>query len=749
MDISSMTTQLREFKFIEPTQTPLEKKRRNYVQGRFEQMDTRYRESLLEMAALGRDATDGLVSEEDDPVANNELMKVPISHGVILQRLSTLIDNPSKAVFRTESRYRKRVQVLEQVNIEDKRRGNYNANYQEFQAKAEKEGICVVRQGWHEELKTIKGKPVTIGEIFSSQEDVMLENFWWDPLANELRGQTGLVANDCILRTMVDIETLRRKYEGKKGFKNLEKVKPFIDKDFFTTKPYDSEWSMKTIKHDNPVNEAIMWEYFARNFWDEEVGEYVDVHLIFVNGVEVYKSKLPVPKIKGAPVLPFFKLVSIPTGGFGGLSIPAVIRHPELALQRMITLADAQAELAVNPIQFVSNNIADVLEDEDLFPGMRIGVQMQARAIGDEVYTLESKDITQGAQYIIDKMMELISIITGVDIRAFFESPKQKAVSTERKREIQEKLLRYSVIYNESHGFKDMEELRLYIMLANYPKKRFFYKEGENEEDGYEERFPMISVDGYEVAVAEGSEEATEEQKVFELRQNSKAFSFLTITPASIIEAHNVVLYIEGATLASNEDVFELNKKMDKISILVTNPWIQQIIDPIKAARQIFKAINLDENDWIKEELEISDNTKHGAQKEIDALLVSDIIQIDLQINDDYEANEYVQVFGAFVSTEGFPKLPVTVQQKILERQSFHITNSLNPYYKEEMIKQKQMAEQQAQQVDAQGNPVDPLQNAKVSPTPSNELEQRVDSKAGTLGKVGKTKTQKGNEQKR
>lgn len=737
--------------YKEPRQTKHEKARRSYVSKRHFQMDTDYRLSVLDMAELGREAVDGIITDED-MVGSNEMLKIPISHAVIQQRLSTLIDNPSKAIYRAETAQKKRLDTLKQLNEHDKRVGKYDAAYQKFQGKAEREGVVIVRQGWHEEFRDIEGKRVTVGDFFTEQTEVMLENFWWDPVANELRGQTGLVANDCILREMMTYDDYRSRIATNPIYKNTSKVRPLATDEMFSSFVHSPEWQNKTIKPDDPINDVIMWHYFSTNWWDEEEKRYRDVHLVFANGVEILKEDIPVPKIKGRAVLPFFKLVAIPTGGFGGLSIPAVIRHPERALQRMITMADAQAELAVNPVMFMSNNLMDALEDEDLYPGTRIGTALQGRQIADEIYTMDIKDITQGATYIIDKMLELIAIITGVDINAFFESPKQKAVSTERKREIQERLLRFSVIYNESHGFTDMEELRLHLMLENYPIKRNFYQRLDDKETS-EEKFPSIPINGYQVRVVSGQEQKPEGEQEFELIKSSNTLSFLSITPGSLIESYNVDLYIEGATNASNEDVFQLNKQMDKITAMMQNPWVAQIIDPVKAGKQVLKALNVDENMWIREDLEVSDSSMHGAEKEIQALIVSDVFpNIPLPIDENYDAKEYEEVFANLIVSKEFNAFSPTVRQRIIERQNFHIQNSLNPYYKEMMRAEKLRAEQEQAEIagglPGAGQAGDALQSLKEQPRRSDELSNLVDSKAGKLGKAGKGPTTNSKEQK-
>lgn len=743
----------KQFKYKNYNPNKAERNRRLFVQNRFQAMQSGYRDAVIEMAKLGRDSTDGIVREEDR-VSNAEMLKIPISNAVIMQRMSTLIDNPSRAIYKTDSQDKSNLDIAIQMRRHDGIEGRYVANYQQQQLTSEREGICVVKQGWHEEFKMIDGEMVTIGKIHTSDEIVRIENFFWDPTSIELRGDGPKVANDAGDRQYMSILDLRVKYGNDDNYKNIDRVQPLNgDNALIYKNIWSDRWEEAILENDgeNDVTtpsdtnkEVTLWNYYARNFYDEETGEVCDVYLVYANGVEIRKSRIPVPTLGGKPELPYYKLVSVPTGMFAGLSIPAIIRHPERALQRMVTMADAQAELGVNPIQFMSSSIVEALGDSPLLPGARVEVDMAGRSVADEVYIHRMPDMTNGAMMIIDKMLQFITLISGVDITALFESPKTKAISTERKREIQEKLLRYSVIYNEAHGFHDMEEMKLRIMLENYPVKRYFLDKNEQGEEDVVERYPKIFVDGYEVNVVEGDQKKNDDEKRFKLTKSPTSFSALTVNPAVIDP--NIQIYVEGASQAANEETFTLNRNIEKLNVLSTNPYTSKVIDPIKAARQVFKWMNLDENEYFKEELEKSDSALHPAMKEIQALLLKDIMEIPLVLDNDYDAQEFLDVFSNFIKLKEFKGLTDTVQRAILERYDFHLKNSLNPYYKE-MLRKQLEAEQMAEAEKASPTAVKAARDAKA-PLKERELETRVNEEAGELGKAGKTQTQNSREQR-
>lgn len=756
----------RNFKYTTYKPSKFEKTRRSHLETRLQAMSTPYRRSLIEMAELGRLATEGAVTDEDR-VSNSELLKIPISHAVIMQRVSTLADNPSEAIYRTTNKDKNRLNIMNQINVHDKIEGSYEASYLTFMMTAEREGICFVQQGWHEDVKLMGeegNKPVTIGKMFTSQEEVRIENIWWDPRANHLRGYKGIVANDVITRTFDSVEGLRIRLGNNKNYKNITSVKPMEAADaFYHSNIFNERWYASGDKRQQEdwrgevqrspgvdiSMEVTIWSYYARNYFEEETGAITDKMFEYANGVEIRNTALPVPKVKGSPILPFTKFVAIPTSGMGGISMPALIRHPEKALHRMITMADSQAELAINPIQFVSSSIMDTLENSPIGAGSRVEVAMQGRSVADELYFHNAPDITQGAQYIIDKMLQLITMVTGVDINILFESPRTKAISTERKREIQEKLLRFSVIYNEAHGFFDLEELRLHIMLENYPVKRFFLDRTEDGKEMIVQRYPYLPVNGYQVKIEEGDEGKSDDDKKYEIQKSAKAFNLLVINPASI--EYNVHLYIQGATNAANEDTFKLNKGIEKLNLLSTNPWTMQVIDPIKGARKVFEVLNLDEDELIQEQLEKSHTELHGATKEIQALLISDVKPIEIKIDEDYNAEEYVNVFTNFMQLPEFKALSESVQQKMIERFNLHLMNNLNPYYKEQMQAEKEAAEAAAAQAAQAPESAGPtaVNNAEAAMDPiadPMELTKSVNSKAGELGKTGKTSTQLGNE---
>jgi len=731
-----------------------EKLRMEHVQKRLRAMSTDYRRALIKMAQDGRDAADGMATE-DDRISNAELLKVPVSHAVIMQRLSTLADNPSHAIYRSPNNDKRRLEITNQLNNHDKKESNYFASYLTMQSIAEKEGVVFVRQGWHEETKEIDGKTVTVGEIFSDQDHVKIENMFWDPVANQLRGEVGIVANDVIERQFYNELDFRIMAE-ENGWYNVEYVKPctgqsdfmyewnyqenIYDYEFDRDKRLDSE----QIINNDQSKEVVMWIYTARKFYDDENETVTDVQIFYANGVEVYKSEIPVPDNKGAAELPYYKLVAIPTGLMGGLSIPALIRHPEKALQRMITMADATAELGVNPIQFMSSAIMDTIEDAPLFPGARIEVENAARSVADEIYIHQSPDITNGAIFIIDKMIEFIIMITGVDIRALFESPRTKAISTERKREIQEKLLRFSVIYNEAFGYTHMEKLRLRIMLENYPIKRNFLDINADGEEEIVARYPKIPIKGYQVKIIEGDEEETSDKQRVELARSPQTDSFISINPFNI--EPQTILYVEGATQAANEDTFKLTKALDKIKVISTNPWTSQTTDPVKGARWVYRTLGIAEEDIMREELEGASDNEHGAVKEIRALLMFDFKKIEIPLSDEYEPDEYEEIFTNFIASDDvFDPLSETVKSAIIERLAFHRENALNPYFKEQLkadraaaARAKELAA--AQQAEAGNNAsVNAAEQAQFNTIEVEGLTDVVESKAGKLGKAGKT----------
>ena len=94
-------------------------------------------------------------------------------------------------------------------------------------------------------------------------------------------------------------------------------------------------------------------------------------------------------------------------------------------------------------------------------------------------------------------------------------------------------------------------------------------------------------------------------------------------------------------------------------------------------------------------------------------------------------------------------KLSEIVKAKILERQQFHLKNSLNPYYKEQLREQQVRKEQEAIAQAAGPTAVRAATGAKEAPENPRELTQQVNRKAGALGKAGKTRTENRQEQER
>ncbi len=116
-------------------------------------------------------------------------------------------------------------------------------------------------------------------------------------------------------------------------------------------------------------------------------------------------------------------------------------------------MAVAQAELNSSPPLVVRAGADRDIDDHPTFPGSVITVRGSGKSIQDDYQFLQFPDVSNGAQQIMESLVQSMIMLTGVDVRALFVAASEKAITTENKRQIQQKLLNFSVQWNEEHGF--------------------------------------------------------------------------------------------------------------------------------------------------------------------------------------------------------------------------------------------------------------------------------------------------------
>lgn len=674
------------FNQIKYKQTEADKKLVLFIHERKREMSTFYREKAVRLAKWARDDYEGT---SDETVSNLQLMKVPLSIPAVNQRCSILFNNQSKADYRTVDESKKYdVEILKEVDAYDKKVGKFNSAYQDIEMTANIEGSCFFRVNWEEKLDKMGN---TIGVPHVGLKRVRMNDIWWDQSARTMDE-----CNHMLERKKMSYERFLRMFvpmEGREGFKNVRAVIPMAEQDC-EGEIWQEDWE-RYSEGKMHGDKVTLWYFETLGMIVN--GEIKKKSVIVANGVVIYESDdLFVPCKPGQePMLSWNKIDGIPTGHMVGLGIPVLIRHPQEAFDRLLTLAIAQAEIAVVPPVVLGPNIDWDTDDNPLVAGKVIRSINSAQDVRNSYHWFQAPDITQGAQVMMEKIIEYVIMLTGVDIRALFVAPSEKAITTVNKREIQEKLLRFSVQWNEENGYYGLALLRLRFMQCYYPKERTFLAE-EGGQYVQKKGHLKIPLKDYE------TEEVTfKNKKKIKLNFKEGGYTNIDITPENI--DFNVDIVIEGATTWQEGNSIEKKNFLDGLQVANSIPAFQKKIDenPDKFLKMLVKKLNMSESDLFEEPKKNNQN-QHPALKEIAAINLIDAFDEDLteyfDIDDPekYDPAEYVDIFSEVMRTNRYAGMTKDSKKLFDERFQIHEKNARNPYFYD--ILEKKQEEEDAKQ---------------------------------------------------
>lgn len=660
----------------------------SYVLQRKYEMDTLYREKSVRLAKWARDDYEGT---SNDRVANMDLLQIPLSYPAVNQRCSILFNNQSKAEYRTVDESKKYdVEILKKVDEYDKKVGKYNADYQDIEMTANIEGSCFFRVNWEEHFDD-QGNTVDVPSII--QKRIRINDFWWDQGARTVDEM-----NHGMERKVMTYERYLRMFSplDGKGFKNVRAVQPMA-REYCEDNIWREEW-------EEYGNGQVQGKYVTLWYFETlgmiEGGKIRPRAVIIANGIPIYDSeKLFVPCKPGkSQKLSWSKIDGIPSGTMIGMGIPVLIRHPQEAFNRLLTLSVAQAEIAVVPPVILGPQIDWDIDDYPLQAGTTIRTRGSGADVSNAYHWFQTPDITQGAQKMMEDLIQYVIMLTGVDIRALFVPASEKAITTVNKREIQEKLLRFSVQWNEDHGYYDLAVLRLRFLQYYYPKLRTFLVEA-NDQIVRKEAYLQVPVKNYET-----EEMLVKGQKKIKLNFKEGGYTKIDITPENI--DFNVDVVIEGATTGQERDAIEKKNFLEGLQILNTIPAFQNMVNEngTKFIDYLLKESNIPKDEIIEEPKKNNQNM-HPAFKEITAITMfpalgmkfPEDVPSDILEPDKYDPSEYVDIFSETLKSDRYKTMKRDAQNMFQERFTYHQKNANNPYFFE--MKEKEDEEKQAQEV--------------------------------------------------
>ena len=273
-------------------------------------------------------------------------------------------------------------------------------------------------------------------------------------------------------------------------------------------------------------------------------------------------------------------------------------------------------------------------------------------------------------------MINLITIVTGIDIVALLDTGSELAIQTQNKREIQEKILKMSVLWNETHGWTDMAILRMAYLQQYYPSIRVQRIIGHNGVVKETVDFPKIKVKDFLV-----QKSYVKNKSVNTLIKKAGAYSSLSIRPEDMRFPLDV--YIQSSQIASGVDTVKQNKLDKVLDSLARIPGIENDIDSSKVSKTVIKYGGFKPSELLQDRLnEIADDT-HPARQEFKALLASDVIPFEPIMPEKYVPEEYLFVFRDLMKLPEYKEAPQRIKDEIRDRLQVHITNFSDPYFKE------------------------------------------------------------------
>lgn len=692
----------------------------NYIEQLRAQMDTPYRMRAIELAAFATREYEGVSRSR---VSNQDLMNVQLSFPIVNQRLSDLFNNPSRADYRTIDEDKENyIEVIKQVVEYDKQVGRHNSKYQDLQRIANIEGSAFFAMRWNEEMD-VDGN--TVGIPSTSLDRIRMNDMYWDISAKTISDM-----NHGIRRRVYSQEEFLRLYLPLKGYMNISAVIPGT-KDDMAGSVYQEEWEEEGRDQGDTVT---VWEFESKAFLED--GKLTTKRVEIANGILIFESKeLPTPKVNGRNLLSWSKIDGVPTGLMVGLGIPIIIRHPQEAFSRLLTISVAAAELAGSPPLMVRAGADQDIDDYPVFPGNVIPIRGSGKSIGEDYQYLQIPDIGQGAQKIMQDIIEYVTMLTGVDIRALFVAAGEKAITTENKRQVQQKLLRFSVQWNEEHGFYDMELKRLALIQKWYPIRRTFIREDFEGRRRVEKDFLTVPLKDFEI-ISDTS------KKKIKLNFRKGGYTQMKITPETL--RFNVDLTIEGSSTAGERDIIEERNFIENMQIILSVPAFAEKFqaEPDKPLKILLDKMHIPE-DEIFNKPSVRGNKMHPALKELASIQLMDVltakgIKIPEIFNDmlpeDYEPLEFVEIYNEFSKSDQWKKLNAKQGKVFTERLEFHNDNTVNPYFAD--LREKEMEEKKKQEIQEQQELANP--EAVNVPVPKKRPEEgsltsEVRKKAGNL----------------
>lgn len=403
-------------------------------------------------------------------------------------------------------------------------------------------------------------------------------------------------ANDGIILETLDIKEFNRKYNLKKGFSNVDLVRPGgdITRSNFFDMPQDFK-----------PNDVLVIHYYNRE---------LDFYYVLANTVMVRIGPMPT-KHKELPMTPVYHY-RVP-GRFWGMGIPKVIKSLSEERQAIRQLNLDRQKMQLNKMFLVDDRI-DIDEEEAVArPHGFIEVQTNGLPVNQTIVPLEYSDVPPSYFRTEEILLEDIRRAHGIDDR--IQGVNVGGTATEAA------ILKESAMkrVNMLAEIAEMDTIKR-IGRLKWSNIQFFYPAGkierlfEKNETRQTVKPRRVSVNGKEFAIDENNNLVMSEidgESVLKLDKKMAKFMEGDFDIMVDAESHQVL-----------SKPIQQAKTTEMVTLLSSNPVLFNELDPTKTVKEYLKNNDFSPRAWMKEGGRTSEDMKQQALMENELMLAGHLL---------------------------------------------------------------------------------------------------------------------------
>jgi len=422
-----------------------------------------------------------------------------------------------------------------------------------------------VYENWKKSLK------IDYDDLYS--EYVPGQWIYVDPAANHISK-----AKDAIRREILNIEEFYRVYGGKRGFKDVEKVRGGGDESWPTyyTPPEGMEENTVEVLH----------------YWNRAIDRYD----VVCSGIVIRRGPNPNPH-KELPIVPLYCYKD--PDEFYGMGIPKIIRSLVEERNTIANLRTEATKMGLSKMFFYDDMIE--IDDIDLIPRPHGGIPINTngRPINQVISWLDYDNIPRSSYQEEEILIEDIRRTTGIDDRVQGMNVGGTATEAAILKEATMRRINSQNIMNEMDGLVRLGKLRLENIKFFYSIPKFKQIVGDDDSKSIKEEYRNITVKGKQYQLNSKGELVVEETEgIFGFKLDKSMMKFLDNDYDITVEADSQ--YVVSKPLYQS-------KITEMIDRLTANPILLNEIDPRKLAKRYLQINDEDPRDWLAVKLDRED----------------------------------------------------------------------------------------------------------------------------------------------